>query len=45
MFHGVLELKNVSHLITTHILERERVRWRERGREERKKRWGEGRKE
>ena len=32
-FHGVLELKSV---IATHILERERVRWEERGGEERK---------
>ena len=33
MFHGVLELKSV---ITTHMLERERKRWEERGGEERK---------
>ena len=32
-FHGVLELKSV---ITTHVLEKERVRWEERGGEERK---------
>ena len=32
-FHGVLELKSV---ITTHTLERERVKWEERGGEERK---------
>ena len=33
MFHGVLEVKSV---ITTRMLERERVRWEERGGEERK---------
>ena len=33
MFHGVLELNSV---ITTHMLERETVRWEERGGEERK---------
>ena len=30
-FHGVLELKSV---VATHMLERERVRWEERGGEE-----------
>ena len=32
-FHGVLELKSV---VATHMLERERVRWEERGGAERK---------
>ena len=37
-FHGTLELKSV---VATHMLERERVRWEERGGEERKEWRGE----